>query len=411
MQKPFLALSCALAATWVFAAPSPRWAPMNTDIVIVGEGPGKADPAIETAWRKAFKDEGLDFGKNEDMTMAQLGEVSPHLPALVKAFGVSDDLKTMPAWSAVYSCALPTTAEQLKGDDFPEGMALRLFIENSEIDVPALDKAMAALCAEKRGDMRITCTFGRSGEWRTLSFASGEKGKVPTKMFAGYRPVAGGLAAIVCASQPEADAWITGRAPTLPSNSPLRSAFTPVESSRKDWVRVRVGDLAGLVARFSTPEARKEMAIKMPLLQKPHMVDLAFALKGINYVLTLSATTRDEASATQLRDFLLGWKGLASQMFLPMLTQKPDSALAALANAIVCEASGNAVSLRLEVTPTMGAKAFRECQKIAVQQAAQASLNTASDEEDEDVEDEDEEDDTPMSEEEARKLLKGLEAK
>lgn len=403
MKRPFLALGCALAATWVFAVPSPRWVPENTDIVVVGESSGKADPDIETAWREAFKAEGVDFGKNGSLTKAQLEEVSPHLPALLKAFGASDDLKTMPAWSAVYSVTLPGSQEHMKGDAFPEGAALRLVIENAKIDVPALDKAVAGLCAEKPEGTRVTCAFGRSGEWRTLTFVSKEKGMVPDKLFFGYRPVAGGLAAIACATQAEADAWVAGKAPAHPANSPLTSALAPVAGAKGNWARVRVGDLAGLLARLTTPEVRKDMAIKMPLAQKIHMVDLAFALKGVNYLLALSATADDEASAAQLRDFLLGWKGLLAQMILPMATQKPDSALAALTNAIVCEAKGKAVSLRLEVTPAMGAKAFEECRRIGAQQAAQASRNAASAD--------DEDDDTPMSEEEAREILKALEVK
>lgn len=407
MKKPFLTLGCALAAAWSLAAPSPRWAPANTDLVVVGESSGKADPAVEAAWRKAFKAEGIDLPEGEGFAKAQLEEISPHIPTILKAFGASDDLKTMPAWSAVYSVSLPASHEQMKGDDFPTGLALRLFIENAKINLPALDKAVADLCAEKRKDARVTCTFGRSGEWRTFTFTPKEKGAVPAKLFLGYHPVPGGLAAIACPTQAEADAWVAGKTPALPANSPLKAAFSPVEGAKNDWMRVRVGDLAGLLNRLTTPEARKEMVVKMPLAQKIRMFDLAFAQKGVNYVLALSATATDETSATQLRDFLLGWKGLLAQMILPMATQKPNSALAALTNTIVCEAKGKAVSLRLELTPEMGAKAFMECQKLAVQQAAQTSHTAIPTQDTVD----DDEDEAPMSEEEARKILKQLEAK
>lgn len=405
MKKPILALGCALAAVWGFALPAPRWVPAKADLVAVGETSGSGNAALDEAWRKAYKAEGIDFEANAPLAMAQLKEISPHLPGIVKAFGVSDDLKHIPAYSVVYAFALPERADDLAGAGFPKGLGFYFVLENAKLDIPAFDKAVAALCEEKGKEGALHATFKRSGDWRTFVFADKASGG-DAPLFLGYRPTKGGLALALCATQAEAEAWFSGKTPAIAADSPLMAAFTPVAGAKGDWGRLRLADLAGVFARLSTPEARKEMSLKVPLLQKVRTLDFGVAHKGVNVLALLSATTDDEASATQLRDFLLGWKGMATQMFLPMLTQKPDSALAAAVNALTCEAKGKQVLLRWEITPAMGAKAVKECQAIAARQAAQqtpADLPGAAPAADED--------DEPMSEEEARKILEALETK
>lgn len=405
MRKSIPALGCVFATVWAFAVPAPRWVPADADIVVVSETSGKADPAVETAWQEAFKAEGGQIAEDPTATMEQLKELSPHLPDILKAFGMSEDMKTFSAFSAVYSFSLPKSAKGMDGSAFPKDVAFRLFIECSRIDVPALDKAVAALCAEKQKDEGVTIAFGRADAWRTLTFTSKEDGKnLLGGMFFGYRPVNGGLAFACCANQANAEAWAMGNLPAIAKESPLMAAFSPPEGAKGNWMRVCVGDLAGIATRLSEPKTREEMASKVPLLLKTHAVGMGLSQKGTNYAVALSATTDDEASAMQLRDLLLGWKGLVTQMFLPMITQKPSSALAALVSAIVCEAKGKAVSLRLEVTPAMGAKVVRECQEIAERNASRKSPFDA-------LEDEGDEDGEPIDEEEARRILQDLDVK
>ncbi len=403
MKRSILTAGCALAAALSFAVPSPRWVPASADLVAVGENAEGKNAEAESAWKKAFKEAGVELPEDTSFAVGQLEEVSPHLPAILKAMGASGDLKAFAPYSVVYAVSLPKRAEAMKGGSFAKEASLHVIYESAALDLPALDKAVAAFCAEKRET--VTVTFRRSGEWRTLAFEPKEKdADMPALPFFGYRPVKGGLAIALCADQATAEAWATGKTPAIAKDSPLMEAFTPIAGAQS-WGRMRLADLAGLIGRLTDAEARKALAAKVPLLQKIHKVGVDTAYKGADGIFSLAFEADDEASATQLRDLLLGWKGLLSQMMLPMLTQKPDSATAALANGIVCEAKGKCVSLRLTVTPTLGAKAIKEFQEIAARQAAQAATLNPPDDEDED------EDVEPMSEEEARKILQGLEAK
>lgn len=409
MKRSILAAGCTLAAALTFAAPSPRWVPATADFVVVGENSGGNKAAIDAAWKKAFKEAaGVELPENTSLTAEQWREISPNLPALLKALGASDDLQTYAPCSAVYALALPQSAEAMKGDELPKDTGVYAMYESAAIDLPALDKAVTALCAEERE--RVTFTFKKTGEWRSLTMAAkGAKDEPQKKQpFFGYRPVKGGLAFVFCADQATAEAWVSGKMPAISADSPLMEAFKPIAGSEKQWTRIRLADLAGVIKRLTDANAQKNLATKAPLLQKIRNVGMDCSYKGVNAVVAFTATTADETSATQLRDFLLGWKGLLTQMMLPMLTQKPDSSTATMVTSIACEAKGKAVSMSLEVTPELGAKVVKEFQEIAERQAAEASVSVDVEGLDDEEEDGDAE---PMSEEEARKILDNLDVK
>lgn len=409
MKRSILTIGCALAAALAFAAPSPRWVPASADLVAVGENSGGNNAAIETAWKKAFKAAGVELPEDTSLTAEQLRELSPNLPALLKALGASDDLQTFAPFSVVYASVFPKSVEATKGDELSENMgAVYIMYERAAIDWLALDKAVTAFCAEKRE--RVTFTFEKEGEWRRLAAtAKGAKDAHQKKLpFLGYRPVKEGLALACCPDLETAEAWVSGKMPAISADSPLMEAFKPIAGSEKQWMRIRLADLAGVIKRLTDADAQKNLALEAPLLQKIRNVGVDGSYKGVNAVVAFTATTADEISATQLRDILLGWKGLLTQMMLPMLTQKPDSSTAAMVTSIVCEAKGKVVSMSLEVTPKVGAKVVKEFLESAERQAAKVSVSVDA----KGLDDEEEDDDAePMSEEEARKILDNLDVK
>ncbi len=362
MKKSLLAVSCLFTTVWALASPAPRWVPANADLVMVADNSAPKDPAIEAAWEKAFADAGLSPNANV-VSLDQLATYSPKLPALFRALGYTEDGKNDPITAAVFSATLPKTRESLQAEGFPKDLAFHLHLQNAKLDIKALDKAVAELCDEKDDDGKAYATYKKDGTWRILSptVDADEQREVPG--FIGYRPVKGGLLMTICASQADAEAWATGKTPGIDKTSPLATAF-PATDKPEETSRLRIADLAAVIKRLSTEETLKEQALRAPMLPKTHTVGLDITRKGMNCVMTLSAVMADADSAIQLRDFLLGWKGMLTQLFLPMFTQKPDSALAALVNTMACEAREKTTTLRLEVSPEMAAKVVKEAQAL-----------------------------------------------
>lgn len=398
---------CALAAPLAWAAPNPAYVPADADVVLVAQGEDEAGQAKAAAfWEALLREAGVDVEAVSQMQEQNIEALPKEGAEILRAvFGFSEDWKTSAVRSAVYAIAFPRTVDKEKG---PDRLFFTVVLENPKADVAAIDRAVQALL--KKGGTQVRAMFVKDGEWSCLRLL--DQGLEGRQAYIAWRSLPEGLA-IVCGLDFEvATARFAGKGKALAADDPLMAAFTAPAGAKHGWFRLAVRDVGELAERLFAldPEARQRAALAVPWLAKTHALSLtAWSPRLGDGAARLVAKTEDAQAAKQLRDQLLGFKGLLGQMVLPALTQKPDSAFAKLVASVQCEAAGTEVVLSQTVGREDLVPLVKEWMELAqrqqeAQSAAAGRRPTVSDE-GEDFDDEDE----PMSEEDARAILEGLE--
>lgn len=394
---------CALAAPLAWAAPNPAYVPADADIVMVAQGEDAAGQAETTAfWEGLLREAGVDVEAVSQMQAQNFAALPKEGAEIVRAvFGFSEDWKTSAVRSAVYAIALPRTVDKEKG---PDRLFFTVVLENPKADVAAIDRAVQALL--KKGGTQVRATFAKDGEWSCLRLL--DQGLEGRQAYIAWRGVPEGLA-IVCGLDFEvATAHFAGKGKALAADDPLMAAFTAPEGAKRGWFRLAVRDLGALAERLFAvePEARQRATLAAPWLTKTHALALMTWCPRLgDGEARLVAKTEDAQAAKQLRDQLLGYKGILGQMLLPALTRKLDSAFAKLVASIQCEAKGTEVVLSLAVGREVLVPLVKGWVEFAQRQQAALGQPPPLTDDEEDFDDEDE----PMSEEDARAILEGLE--
>lgn len=382
---------CALAVPLAWAAPNPARVPANADLVIVGDRLDQG-ARFADAQKEALRKAGVDVDAFSKAQRANLEACSKNVQAMLKAaFGFSDDWETWTTRSSVFSLTLP---ERLDNPEADFAKAILFFaVENPKADFAAFDAAVRAEAAtsEQLGDM----TFSKSGAWTVLR----DKEPDPNlpDAFLAWRALPDGIAFAMSGGDfAKVAALAEGKGAAVTAESPLAAAFQAPKGTEGPWINLMVRDVSDLVKRSVPEETLANPSVQMAAGWQKDAKALRLACwqeaDKQRFVLTLRAT--DAAAATKIRDSLLGMKAMFAMMLAqPQAGQSGVSPFAKWFNEVSCEARGDVVTLDLSMD---------YAQLAAVLKIAQSQ---AGDAEDEEPEDEDE----PLSEEEAKATLDGLE--
>ena len=148
------------------------------------------------------------------------------------------------------------------------------------------------------------------------------------------------------------------------------------------------------------PEARQQLLLSANWLFKLNAIRYDCSATAERYAIALALEATDAESAALLRDQLVTLKALLGQMLIPTALQKPDAALAKPINDATVALDGNVATATITLTPAQLVPIIEELGALQARQQAMPLL---------DIEPAAEDQGEPMSEEEAKAILDGLE--
>ena len=407
-----------LAAGLAFGAPRPEYVPANADIVFVADNPldRKHTKAFEAAVRAAGGD--LDGLRKTDQPSFM--DLLPEQGKIVmrEAFGLSDDGNFTKVRAMTVSVSFlrdPSIERQSEATTLKTQVAVYAFVENREVNLPALNAAMKEWVADQKAKGKDEgIELVTEGAWTALKVEGEPKADEP--LYLGWRSYAEGLVFAVTPTLAKAEALVAGKAETLKADDPLAEIFK-APATDGEWSRLAVRDLGGLVTRFTedSEEARQKIALSVPWLTKVRRVmTTSYYASPTLFTSKVEAQMADPENAGLLRDALMGYRALLSQMFIPMVTQNPASATAKAIAGIGVASEGAVTTVSMDVSAQTTAAVINEivaclkaqAEREAMQEAAQRQAEEAKDDEAKALSDGTT---PPMSEDEAREILKSLE--
>lgn len=374
-------LTAALASSLAFAAPDPAYVPAKADLVVVGHQLNVPAPAQDAAMEKL---KAAGFYKEYPCSLADLAEINPHLPAMMKALvGYSDDGLSMTTTSMQCSVVLPEKLPEAPGE-IP-AFSVNAVIENPAMDLPAFTAALKEALKDDEGSLTLVESEG----WTILRDESDLEGSMP---FIGYHAVPGGALFTVTDNPENAKALLARTAPTIAGTStPLLKAFTPPQGAEGGSEVIVLKSIKGLVDRFVTePEAQSFIAIQAPYLMRANDVTLKLYATGTNFYFTLEVATDDEATATEISEQLIGFKMMALQLVRGSYMLPADSAILAQVSKLKISAEGTTAKLALTLSFDDIVALAQEIVKL--QEASAASFGLPSEDPDLEWPEEEEED-------------------
>lgn len=395
MKKSLLFAALFALTAPLAAQPALGRVPADADLVCVSVSDPALDAAIQKAWQPSFDKVGLTKDEQQKAREELFGKCPQLEPFLKAAFGYNDDFTVSSATGCLVSAKLPTFEGETKT---PRDYWMYLFVDNPKADLPAMEKLAREGIAEHFSDK---VRLEKVGDWCVLKPMGNGLDDLP---FLGWRGVEGGWVVAIAETQAKADAFLTGKTPTLQAGDKLAEAFkAPAQDAYRSSVIVK--DVSGLIERYlaDEPDARQQLMMAANWLFKTSALRYDFLTTADRCTFALTLEAPDAETAALLRDQLVTFKVMLGQMIIPMALQKADSAFAKLIGATEVTLTGNAATATLSISPDQFAAALAEIK--AFQERLQAETAGPAVPQADDAEETLE----PMSEEEAKAILDGLE--
>ena len=389
-------LACSLAALCALAAP--LWAqptlgrvPAEADLVCVGVSDPALSADIQKAWQPILEQAGVSADAQQQ-AWQDISEKCPQLQPLLKAaFGYNDDFTASSTTGCLFSAKLPTLVGEAQA---PKDYWMYAFVDNPKADLPAMERLMGEAIAAKAADK---VHLEKRGNWCVLK----PVGEWPEAPFIGWRGVEGGWVFALAETQAKADDFLAGKVPTLQAGDKLAEVFkAPAQNAI--WCSTVINGIPGLLERYlaNEPEARQQLLLSANWLFKLNAIRYDCSATAERYAIALALEATDAESAALLRDQLVTLKALLGQMLIPTALQKPDAALAKPINDATVALDGNVATATITLTPAQLVPIIEELGALQARQQAMPLL---------DIEPAAEDQGEPMSEEEAKAILDGLE--
>lgn len=385
-----LAALCALAAP-LWAQPTLGRVPAEADLVCVGVSDPALSADIQKAWQPILEQAGVSADAQQQ-AWQDISEKCPQLQPLLKAaFGYNDDFTASSTTGCLFSAKLPTLVGEAQA---PKDYWMYAFVDNPKADLPAMERLMGEAIAAKAADK---VHLEKRGDWCVLK----PVGEWPEAPFIGWRGVEGGWVFALAETQAKADDFLAGKVPTLQAGDKLAEVFkAPAQNAI--WCSTVINGIPGLLERYlaNEPEARQQLLLSANWLFKLNAIRYDCSATAERYAIALALEATDAESAALLRDQLVTLKALLGQMLIPTALQKPDAALAKPINDATVALDGNVATATITLTPAQLVPIIEELEALQARQQAMPLL---------DIEPAAEDQGEPMSEEEAKAILDGLE--
>lgn len=385
-----LAALCALAAP-LWAQPTLGRVPAEADLVCVGVSDPALSADIQKAWQPILEQAGVSADAQQQ-AWQDISEKCPQLQPLLKAaFGYNDDFTASSTTGCLFSAKLPTLVGEAQA---PKDYWMYAFVDNPKADLPAMERLMGEAIAAKAADK---VHLKKRGDWCVLK----PVGEWPEAPFIGWRGIEGGWVFALAETQAKADDFLAGKVPTLQAGDKLAEVFkAPAQNAL--WCSTVINGIPGLLERYlaNEPEARQQLLLSANWLFKLNAIRYDCSATAERYAIALALEATDAESAALLRDQLVTLKALLGQMLIPTALQKPDAALAKPINDATVALDGNVATATITLTPAQLVPIIEELEALQARQQAMPLL---------DIEPAAEDQGEPMSEEEAKAILDGLE--
>ncbi len=385
-----LAALCALAAP-LWAQPTLGRVPAEADLVCVGVSDPALSADIQKAWQPILEQAGVSADAQQQ-AWQDISEKCPQLQPLLKAaFGYNDDFTASSTTGCLFSAKLPTLVGEAQA---PKDYWMYAFVDNPKADLPAMERLMGEAIAAKAADK---VHLEKRGDWCVLK----PVGEWPEAPFIGWRGVEGGWVFALAETQAKADDFLAGKVPTLQAGDKLAEVFkAPAQNAI--WCSTVINGIPGLLERYlaNEPEARQQLLLSANWLFKLNAIRYDCSATAERYAIALALEATDAESAALLRDQLVTLKALLGQMLIPTALQKPDAALAKPINDATVALDGKVATATITLTPAQLVPIIEELEALQARQQAMPLL---------DIEPAAEDQGEPMSEEEAKAILDGLE--
>lgn len=385
----FFALTAPLAAQ-----PALDRVPAEADLVCVGVSDPALSADIQKAWQPILEQAGVSADAQQQ-AWQDISEKCPQLQPLLKAaFGYNDDFTASSTTGCLFSAKLPTLVGEAQA---PKDYWMYAFVDNPKADLPAMERLMGEAIAAKAADK---VHLEKRGDWCVLK----PVGEWPEAPFIGWRGVEGGWVFALAETQAKADDFLAGKVPTLQAGDKLAEVFkAPAQNAI--WCSTVINGIPGLLERYlaNEPEARQQLLLSANWLFKLNAIRYDCSATAERYAIALALEATDAESAALLRDQLVTFKVMLSQMIIPMALQKPNAALANLVGSAEVTLNGNAATATLSISPDQFAAVLAEIKALQERLQAETAQQATP------WEDDAEESLEPMSEEEAKAILDGLE--
>lgn len=391
MKKSLLFAALFALTAPLAAQPALGRVPAEADLVCVGVSDPALSADIQKAWQPILEQAGVSADAQQQ-AWQDISEKCPQLQPLLKAaFGYNDDFTASSTTGCLFSAMLPTLVGEAQA---PKDYWMYAFVDNPKADLPAMERLMGEAIAAKAADK---VHLEKRGDWCVLK----PVGEWPEAPFIGWRGVEGGWVFALAETQAKADDFLAGKVPTLQAGDKLAEVFkAPAQNAL--WCSTVINGIPGLLERYlaNEPEARQQLLLSANWLFKLNAIRYDCSATAERYAIALALEATDAESAALLRDQLVTLKALLGQMLIPTALQKPDAALAKPINDATVALDGNVATATITLTPAQLVPIIEELEALQARLQAMPLL---------DIEPAAEDQGEPMSEEEAKAILDGLE--
>lgn len=391
MKKSLLFAALFALTAPLAAQPTLDRVPAEADLVCVGVSDPALSADIQKAWLPFLEQAGASADE-QNQAWQDISEKCPQFQPLLKAaFGYNDDFTASSTTGCLFSAKLPTLVGEAQA---PKEYWMYAFVDNPKADLPAMERLMGEAIAAKAADK---VHLEKRGDWCVLK----PVGEWPEAPFIGWRGVEGGWVFALAETQAKADDFLAGKVPTLQAGDKLAEVFkAPAQNAL--WCSTVINGIPGLLERYlaNEPEARQQLLLSANWLFKLNAIRYDCSATAERYAIALALEATDAESAALLRDQLVTLKALLGQMLIPTALQKPDAALAKPINDATVALDGNVATATITLTPAQLVPIIEELEALQARQQAMPLL---------DIEPAAEDQGEPMSEEEAKAILDGLE--
>ena len=386
-----------VAACWLMAAPNPALVPETADMVITVDGLNVSDKASEKIWQEELKKLGFDVDSTEPMQ--SLEEACPGLSEPVALLlGYSKESQTITARSMT---AFLDLLPKLNKDKEPEGQ-LVVFIEQSNADLAALQKALEAFLAKQE---EKPFAVVRKGAW--LQFKPAEEDDDDD--FVGICEGKGGYMVAVASTETLAETYRKGDYTAIAKTHPLQKAFTTAAENQQ-VAQVMFYKLAKMMKTYMAEEDFDALKMQAPFAAQMNNLLIKAEGAGDRGAVTITIDFATAETAQEVAEMLIGYKAMATGMLLPMALGSPDSKTAAFVKKIRIASNEKQVTMVLAASRDEVLGILKEMQEVQQRQQATMKTKAADREIVIDGLDElfDEEDDDVMTPEEAESILDSI---
>lgn len=391
-----------LSTLTAFAAPSAKYVPATTDIIITADGLNNTNPEVHKLWNEGLTNLGFDI-KDPSKDFKAFREEAPGLAEAIEVlFGLSKDWTTCTTKSITASMEFEKAANETSRPK----LELIMMIENPKTDATALEAALNKAIADVKEEEKAT--LQKHDAWLEIKLPTDEDKDAPDIGFVGISTLADGYLLCATTTLDRAEAIRTQKTAMIAADSPLQKAFTPMPAGMTSNSNVVIKDLAAFAEKAMTLEDLTGAKMQAPFLFKLKTILFNFANDGLKGSISLNASTDTPTTAQELAEMLIGYKALARQMFIPMAFGKSDTKTSDLLGKLTISAEGTLLKCAI-------ASDKDELLGVIGEIKALDEQNRASDEDDDDIEipiDEDlfkvEAEDEAMTPEEAAKILDAL---